>query len=238
MNRIIKLFPLLMLLFFFNVESKAQENAVPPLIQTFSGVFGVGMAESSPHFVTALSYEQTHGLFNSKKFRLGYGLRFGAFLRSNDLTYITAPYRLTKENMIDTLVISNPQNFSLNAALHIEYIFVPKFKAGFNIDVVGLSFGGERDATYVYSENDGTYPTSTTARPTTLSALLVGDNDWGQLFSEFYIGYAPTDKLWIKLGANMTFSEYTTAVSLNNDNNRFRYKGQFLFIGVSYSPFQ
>lgn len=238
MHRAIKLFPILIFIFLFNIQSQAQDDALPSLIKSFSGTFGMSMAESSPLFVSSLSYEQTHGLLKSKKLRLGYGLRFGAFLRSNDLTYITAPYRLTKENMIDTLVISNPQNFSLNAALHIEYIFVPKFKAGFNIDVVGLSFGGEKDATYLYSENDGNYPTSTTARPTTLSALLVGDNDWGQLFSEFYVGYAPTEKLWIKLGANMTFSEYTTALSLNNDNKRFRHKGQFLFIGVSYSPFQ
>jgi hypothetical protein len=237
MNRV-KNSLLLVFILALGFQLKAQETEISPLLQSFTGTFGVGMAESSPTFVWSLSYEQTHGLLKSKKLRLGYGLRFGAFMRSNDLTYITAPYRLTKDELIDTLVIANPQNFSLNAAFHLEYIFVPKFKAGFNIDVVGLSFGGQRDANYVYSGNDGGFPGQTTARPTTLSALLVGDNDWGQLFSEFYVAYAPTEKLWIKAGANMTFSEYTTAVELNNNNNRFRHKGQFLFLGISYLPFQ
>ena len=76
------------------------------------------------------------------------------------------------------------------------------------------------------------------AKPTTLSALLIGDRDWGQLGSEFFAAFAIIpNKLWVRAGMNFTFSEYTTNVMLTNENDRFRYKSLMGFLAVTYSPF-
>jgi len=196
----------------------------------------LGMGENSS-FSYALSWNTTYGLFSSNKFRLGYGVRFSGFTGS-DLNYITAPANLTGDDAtIDTLLVNSAHTMGLSALINLQYQFSPKFKLGFNIDAVGLGFGGSTNGQFISSANNGQYPETVEASPTSLNLLLGGDNDIGQLKSEFYVAYALSEKTWLRGGMDMTFSEYTTSRELTNSNDRFRSKPVLIFLAVSYNPF-
>ncbi len=217
--------------YFFSV--KAQETEIPKTIQAFDIAIGAGDGIYS----AGLSWNRTHGLLKSSKLRLGYGLRFSSFSGTN-LQYITAPAKLTaNEQTIDTLLINSPLNLGLNASIHIEYMFTPRLKGGFNIDAIGISFGSESATTFISTAHAGNFPVNPTARPTPFNVLLVGDNDIGYLKSEFFVAYAISEKFWIRGGLDMTFSEYTTEVKLAHENDRFRYKAMMFFLGLSFNPF-
>ena len=220
----------------FGPESMAQNKAIPASTQSY---FDLAAGAGNQVYSGALSYNRTHGLLESKKLRLGYGLRFSAF-SGNQLNYITAPAKLTKEAATtDTLNIKSPLSMGISATVNIEYLLSPKLRLGFNIDVVGLGFGSAQNSEFVSDENVAAkYPTSVNATPTSLNLLLVGDNDIGQLKSEFYIGYSLSEKLLLRAGLDMTFSEYTTAQILAQNNDRFRYKAMLFFAGVSFNPFK
>lgn len=213
--------------------SKADENPVPKTSQTFDLALGAG----SGMMAGALSWNRTHGIFAANKFRLGYGLRFSGMSGSNQF-FSTAPASLTSSpEKIDSISIASPMNLALNASIHIEYMFTPKLRLGFNIDAIGIGFGSKSNVDYISRNNDGSFPNTLEAKPNTLNALLVGDNDLGYLKSEFYVGYAISSKLSLRGGMDMTFGEYTTNQKLANDNNRFRIKPVMFFLGVSFNPF-
>lgn len=236
MKTILKVIPLCLGLLFAN-GLLAQENPMPLVHNNFDLSISAGPDNSSLNFGGNLSFYRDHGLLKSKKLRLGYGLRIGGFGGSR-LTYITAPARLTiDQSTIDTLMVQNPLSMYLNAAITAEYYIVKKFKVGFNIDLIGLGFGTKSDVSFISSENDGAYPTSLEAKPTTLNLLLIGDRDIGQVTSDFYVGYQFTDNIGMRAGLSFVFSEYTTDQVLTNDNDRFRYKAMMGFIALSYRPF-
>lgn len=196
------------------------------------GAFAIGAGVYSG----ALGIYRTHGLLENKRLRVGYGLRISSFVGSN-LDYITAPAKLTLADppLIDTFQIGNPATAGLSAGIHLGYFITPKFMIGFNIDAIGIGFGASTNGTFISSDNNGTYPQSVQAAPTSMNVLLVGDNDIGQLKSEFVLAYNIDEKWRIRVGGDFTFSEYTTASELTNQNDRFRYKAMMGFVGVSYT---
>ena len=213
----------------------AQQTPIPKTDQSFDLAVGFGENSQTSY---SLTWNKNYGLFSSKKLRLGYGIRFSGF-SGKQLDYITAPADLTGDDAtIDTLSMSKANTMALNAMINIQYQFHPKFKAGFNIDALGLGFGGEKDAMFISSENTGQFPQSLSASPTSFNALLGGDNDLGQLKSEFYVAYAVSTKTWLRAGADLTFSEYTTEQNLSYENDRFRNKAMLFFVAVSYNPFK
>lgn len=179
-------------------------------------------------FSHGLSWHQTHGFGSSNKFRLGYGLRFSG-LYGSDLKYSTAPADLASDAAkVDTLVVSSPTTMAVNGVIYLEYQFSRKFVAGFNIDALGVGFGSTSET----SARSGGKVID--AKPTSFNVLLVGNNDIGQLKSEFYAAYQIAPKWRLNAGFDLTFSEYTTSQKLRFDNDRFRHKANFIFIGASY----
>ncbi|MCC5917349.1 MAG: hypothetical protein JJU02_08470 [Cryomorphaceae bacterium] len=225
----------LILLLSLNTFTQAQMETpeVPKIQNGFDLAIGMGDGIYSG----ALMWQRTHGISGSNKWRLGYGVRFSGFTGSN-LTYITAPANLTSDDAtIDTLGVNDPLSMGFNAVIVIEYQFSSKLKAGFNIDALGLGFGRQSASTFISSDNDGSFTVANDASPTSFNLLLVGDNDIGQLKSEFYVGYAVSDRFWIRGGLDMTFSEYTTENTLAHNNDRFRFKAMMFFLGLTYAPF-
>ncbi len=213
---------------------QAQDSNIPKKESNIDLALGLGENSS---FSYALSWNTSYGLFSSNKFRLGYGVRFSGFTGS-ELNYITAPADLTgNDQTIDTLLVNSPHSMALSALVNIQYQFSPKFKLGFNIDAIGLGFGSTTDGRFISSENTGQYPENMEASPSSFNLLLGGDNDLGQIKSEFYIAYALSEKTWLRGGMDMTFSEYTTNQKLTHDNDRFRYKPMLIFLAISYNPF-
>jgi hypothetical protein len=194
----------------------------------------LSLGAGSGLFSGAIGAYRTHGLFASQKLRLGYGLRL-AGLGGSDLRYVSAPPELSQDaSKRDTLMVASALTMGLNAAIYAEYQFNAKFKVGFNIDALGLGFGSKSKTKFISSEI-GSLPAEPQAKPTSANLLLIGDNDIGHLRSEFYVGYAASEKIWLRGGLDMTFSEYTTTQKLTRDNDRFRHKAMAFFVALSYS---
>jgi hypothetical protein len=202
-------------------------------------------------FMNATSANKIFGLGQKKKFKLGFGLRGSSFF-GDRLHYTTAPAKITSgktgpavlfteniEENIDSLLLGSSQVNFLNIDVHLGYAFSPKFDIGFNIDVIGFSFGKNQTntATFISEGNNVSTPS---AKPTTFNILLISDNDRGSLNSEIFGRYWINDKIGIKLGASFAFAEYTTNTKVQTEpesNDRFRYKSFMGMLGITWRPF-
>ena len=121
---------------------------------------------------------------------------------------------------------------TLNLAINVGYRISPKFGVGFNIDAVGVSFGGKKEGSYI----NGNQGQATSAKPTSFNVLLIGNNDKGSLNSEFYLRYFIKEKFAIKLAYQYLFIEYTTDTKvqqLPEANDRFRNKASLFSLGIT-----
>ena len=185
-------------------------------------------------FSPALGISKNWGIGNKGRFKIGTGLRITNFSGS-DIDFITAPADLTiDEAKIDTLRLPSAAVTYVAIPIHLQYSFGEKLDIGFNIDVVGLTFGGEQTGTFTTTESGGLNNSIQTANPTSPNILLVGDNDRGSLNSELYARYWATEKLGIRAGLSFQFVEYTTDRELTFSNDRFRAKLMQPMVGVTY----
>ncbi|MCI0751501.1 MAG: hypothetical protein L0Y35_06660 [Flammeovirgaceae bacterium] len=203
----------------------------------------IGFAEKQ--FSLAAHYHHLWKFGKKEKLSLGLGVRATSYIAS-DQYYITAPAQLTsgstsplifftgiKEENIDTFLIESPQVNSLNLSIDIQYKIAPKLTAGFSIDALGFSFGGEKQGTYIR----GSYQQPEKAKPSSFNILLISDNDRGSLNSEIFAKYSIKENIALKLGAQFLFTEYTTSSKvqqLPSENDRFRRKSLLLGVGVVY----
>ena len=222
------------LLFILTTGLFAQGTLPSSTMSTAETAMDVAVAFGSNVSSQALGIHRTHGMGDSKRFRMGYGLRLSAF-RGENLDYITAPFALSSDPAtVDTLTLNAPFTAGLSVGIHLGYFVTPKLMLGFNIDALGVGFGSTDEGDFVSSDNDGSFPTTIEAMPTSSNVLLVGDNDIGQLKSEFVVAYNLNDTWRLRAGGDFTFSEYTTTEVLTNDNDRFRHKAFMAFVGASY----
>jgi hypothetical protein len=204
-------------------------------------------------FSPALSYTKMFGIGKSNRFKLGYGIRLTSFFSNTATDFRTAPAKLTSNSAsfvalfsddivanIDTFKLKTVQSNALNISINLQYAFSQKLEVGFNIDALGVTFGGKQTGDIVSVRNkrkfvDGT--TQSMASPSGLNVLLVSDSDIGSLNSELYGRYWVSDKIGIRAGMSFQFVEYMADknVKVNTDeNNRWRYKSLLPMIAVSY----
>jgi hypothetical protein len=206
-----------------------------------TGAFGEGSTSMT------LGFSHLYGFGSSRRFKVGYGVRLSSFFGS-DRKFTAAPpdlasqdnpqYFRTGKGMFGAngQSDSKSQSNAVNLGLYTEYSITENILVGFNIDVVGFSFGAKKDG-IVYDETsvDGlTIISNTSAKPTSFNALLVGDNDRGTLNSEFWIGYRIASNVMVKGAFSYLFTEYTTEGQYQDSNDRFRYKAAQGAVGVSY----
>ena len=200
---------------------------------------GRGGAGGKTIFSGALSWYRLHPVALKKRFAIGYGIRYTGAVAQNG-EYVTAPAKVSEGNFfkkqneakLDTLVLPNSQVHALNASIVLSYTFSKKFKAGFNIDVLGFSFGGKQTGVFQAS-SEGRAESTEEAKVTNLNLLLTGDYDWGSLNSELYVKYFINEKMALRLGLSFLFTEYTTTRKLTFDNDRFRLKTLSPMIGFA-----
>ncbi len=113
-----------------------------------------------------------------------------------------------------------------------NYRIKRKFELGFNIDLVGYSFGADQNTNFI--SNGISVPVVASANSPT--ALLVGPNDLGMIRAEFSVGYWVNDNFLIRAGISSLNTEYKTATELQAGNVRFRQNSQLPFIAITYSP--
>ena len=193
---------------------------------------GGGIGSSIGSINVALHKNWTLG--KKDKFIIGTGVRFTSFFGTN-VNFTTAPADLAGDNKnIDTLFAPSPSISSLNALINLGYRLNSKLEVGFNIDVIGISFGTKGTPTFISNGKK----TATTANPTSTNILLVGDNDKGSLNSQLYVKYEVSKDIGIKLAYQYLFNELTTETKIQtfpSVNDRFRQKSTMVFVGISYS---
>jgi hypothetical protein len=215
----------------------------------------LSISGASGEFSGALSWAHVNTLTKRiPRLKVGYGIRFTTFVAANKF-FVTAPAKYTSpvqniftifsetiEQNIDTITTPTANTNSLNAAIYLEYAIAKRFDVGFNIDVVGFSFGPEKTFNVLSSSYDPNQSPVQTGSPTRLNLLLSSDNDIGSLNSEFFVRYWLKDNIALRLGFTFLFSEYRTSENLSFDNgriinDRYRYKAGMPLIGLTYKPY-
>lgn len=210
-------------------------------VNEWQGTVGIGGSEAT----VSVLYGHDWEFGKRKQFAVGVGGRITSYFGANRI-YRTAPAKLTSgetgllvifkpdiEANIDTLILKSPQVNSINAFVNLRYSFSDKFQVGFNIDLIGFSFGGSTRGTYINGAQGG----MDNAKPSSFNVLLTSDNDLGSLNSELYAKYYLNDRWGLKAGAQFHFTEYTTdskIQQLPEPNDRFRRKSLLLALGVTY----
>lgn len=192
-----------------------------------TGAFG----ESSTSLT--LGFSHLYGFGSSRRFKLGYGVRLSSFFGSNR-EFTAAPADLASEDNPESFFVESSQSNAINLGLYTDYSITENVLIGFNIDLIGFSFGSEKDGLVEIQEPiNASVPDK--GKPTSFNALLIGNNDIGTLNSEFWIGYRIASNLMVRGGFSYLFVEYTTEGQYQEDNDRFRYKAAQGMVGVSYT---
>jgi hypothetical protein len=207
---------------------------------TNKGNADIAFAAGKGIFSTGLSYYRLHPVALKKKFSIGYGVRFTSYFGVEG-NYITAPASVSEGNFfkpqnklkLDTLVLDNGQVNSINAAIYLVYNINSRLIAGFNIDVIGGSFGKKQTGTFK-SYEQGFAKSIETGKVANFNLLLTGDYDLGNLNSEVYLMYFLNEKIAVRGGLSFLFSEYITDRKLAFDNDRFRRKTLSGLVALTY----
>ncbi len=193
---------------------------------SFTGAIGSGEGSVSADFFHLWK------LGNAGKLEAGIGVRLSAYFGS-DQYYSSAPANLASdEDKTDSVRFASAQVSALNLAVNFGYRLSTRIGLGFNIDVLGFSFGGQKDGTYI----NGSQSLNTTAKPSSFNVLLVGNNDHGMLNSEFYGRYFFSERIAVKVAFQYLFTEYTTDTPVQQQpesNDRFRNKSEMFSIGIT-----
>ncbi len=233
----------LLVLLLSSFSLKAQEPKKTDIQNIADLSFGLGSKQAN----IAASYIHLWGIDKKQKLKIGIGGRFTSSF-ATDKYYKTADARLTSgktgpavlfaDDMpqnIDSFFVGNTQINSLNISFNSEYSFSKKLSVGFNIDLLGFSFGASKYGTYI---NNGK-TSIVSSNPTSFNALLISDNDIGSLNSELFISYKLNKKWSLKGGTSFLFNEYKTNTKVQQmngiSNDRFRYKSLYALVGVSYN---
>lgn len=191
---------------------------------------GVGLGKGS--FSPVVGVNKNYYLGKKDKIVVGYGLRYTGFL-GKQIYFTSAPNALAIDlTKTDSLYAPSPSIHALNLLINLGYKINDKFQVGFNIDAVGASFGPEGTPKFVSNGKE----TATTAKPTAVNVLLVGNKDKGSLNSLLYLQMNVNQKISVRLAYQLLFNELTTSTKIQTvpeANDRFRVKSRQGFVGVN-----
>lgn len=227
------------------LKGYGQTKLTSPKLQLADLAVTVGESQGS----AAASYVHNWVIGKNKKWELGYGVRLTSYFGTKK-DFITAPARLARsttfpfaivfadqlEKNFDTLSVQRPFTNSLNFTANFGYKLNNRLTAGFNIDLVGFTFG--RTSAAVLTSN-GVTQTEAAAKPSHFNLLLTGDNDLGSLNSEFFLRYQLNQRWYLRAVYQFLFVEYKTGSVKQTAPDgtlvdRFRNKANNFGLGVSY----
>jgi len=245
-----KQLPCIFLLLFFATGHGVAQRLTPlerlPRINRFSDLTGtIGSSQGT----AAVSYVYNWRLGKARKWEMGLGMRWTSYFGTRR-DFTTAPGKLARSTTIpfiivfagqetqnwDTLTVQKAFVNSVNLSANFGYNFDTKWSAGFNIDLIGLSFGLKGNGVLT---SNGVTANEPHAKPANFNVLLTGDNDFGSLNSEFFLKYKWSPHWGIKAVYGFYFAEYkTTAVKQVAPDgtvvDRFRNKANTLGLGISW----
>jgi len=226
----------------FGQEKKQDKNETPKL-----NLIDFSIGAGSQQFNFSGSFVHYWQVGKKKKLQLGIGGRLTSSF-ATDKYFTTANAKLTSGKTgpgvlfaddipanIDSFFVGKTQINSLNISFNSEYTLSKKLSVGFNIDLLGFSFGASKNGTYINNGKNSIVG----SKPTSFNVLLISDNDIGSLNSEFFIRYKLNNKWSLRGGTSFLFNEYKTNTKVQQtngiSNDRFRYKSLYALVGVSYN---
>jgi hypothetical protein len=219
---------LLCLFFFISSVTATQAQQSLKSKQYVDLTLSVGSGQTN----IASGYFKDWNIGKKQKFYIGTGFRVSGAFGKNQ-TFKSAPAKLASNNAnIDSLLSTSTRTYAMNLLLNFGYHLSSKVDIGFNIDLIGISFGSSGNLIFKSNNN----LTSTTGKPTGMNLLLVGNNDRGTLNSEFYCRYQLNNKWGVKLAMQHFFTELTTPSKLQvlpEQNDRFRNITNLFSIGIA-----
>ncbi|MFM7486086.1 MAG: hypothetical protein ACKO13_04095 [Cytophagales bacterium] len=172
------------------------------------------------------------GIGKAKRIALGTGARFTSFFASQQ-NFTSAPASLAGDpNKADTLFICSVQANSLNLAIYLGCKLGDKIRLGFNLDVIGFSFGGKQTGEFLANYT----AQNSLSIPTPFNILLINNNDRGMLNSDFFLRYCIDNRWSVKVAYQHLFVEYTTdskIQTISAANDRFRIKTNMFSFGLA-----
>lgn len=198
----------------------------------------------------AASYVYIWKIGKQQKIETGIGARWTTYFGTKKDFLTAGPAKKTRasttpfliffagqqEKNFDTLTVQRPLTNSLNLTINLGYNLSGKWYAGFNIDLIGFTFG--RKGSAILTSN-GKTTNEPNAKPASFNVLLTGDHDRGTLNSEFFVRYKLKERWTLKGVYQFIFIEYETETmkqtfSDGSTNNRFRNKANNFGIGIAY----
>ncbi len=225
----------LLVVFTFLLTQKvtAQENKSSRLASSYAEL-GFGLNGTAN--VLSAGFYRTWTLSKSKFFwkniYLGSGFRLNGFGGKN-VYFVSSRPQLYKTKDEDSIRAPAPAIYSINTFLNLGYNFTSKWQAGFDIDVFGFSFGPNGSPTFISNGQEQVAEVN----PTKINVLGVNANNFGSLLSNIYVRYQFTTKWGARLTYQKSYAEITTEEVLQTEpgiNQRFRYVGRLIGLGVSY----
>ena len=213
----------------------------------FADITGtVGNSQGS----AAMAYVYNWKIGKKEKIEIGVGARLTTYFGTKKDFLTAGPAKKTRtsttpfliffagqqEENFDTLTVQRPLTNSLNFTVNLGYNFSRRWYGGFNIDLVGFSFG--RKGSAILTSNGAT-SIEPNAKPVAFNVLLTGDHDRGSLNSEFFVKYNLQGRWSLKAVYQFIFVEYETEAQKQNfsdgsTNNRFRNKANNFGLGLAY----
>ncbi|MFT3908147.1 MAG: hypothetical protein QM737_01875 [Ferruginibacter sp.] len=229
----------------FAISAQAQKKATH--VNQFVDLTGtVGNSQGT----VAAAYVRNWKFGKHERLEAGLGLRWSTYF-GTQTAFTTAPAKLARTNTTpfliffagqrtdyhDTLTVQRPLTNSLNVTINLGYNFSKKWNAGFNIDLIGFTFGR---TTSSILQSYGATKTESTTKPATFNVLLTGDHDYGSLNSEFFLKYKLNERWGIKAVYQFIFIEYKTenikqTAPDGTMVDRFRNKANNFGLGASYN---
>ncbi len=196
---------------------------------------GLGFAKNEQIFTTGYYKNWNLGKSNkkSKKVFIGTGVRFFGFFGKSTF-FTSAPPSLYGTVNEDSLFAPKPALYAINTFINFGFDISTALQVGFNLDVVGFSFGPTGSPSFITNGNS----TTTKASPTKLNALLISANDIGTLNGGLYVRYKLKDKFGVRLSYHTLFTELKTTQKVQTNpiqNDRFRHGSNPIGFGFTYA---
>lgn len=197
---------------FLAAPVRAQTASVPSRYATVLDL--TGAVGPTLGYASAAAW-RLRGLGANGRFQLGLGLRASHYFADRNLL----DNQTTSGGAV--IQVRNPRLTSLNAAFQLRARVAGPLQVGFNLDVLGVSFGPGRPLEAPAAGQEA-------VRPVRGNVLLGGARDRGSLNSEFYVAVALPRGLGIRAGWSHLVTAYQT------DADRYRRFRNLAALGLSY----
>ena len=184
--------------------------------------------------LASLQWDKLFPIALRKRIKIGFGTRMNVVNYWNKDFFTAPPQRIAGAGF-DTLSMLHQTAYFFNLQFLAEVALMKWWDIGMNIDLVGASWGPKAEGLY-YSYATGDSATSQNASAENLNLMLFGHNDFGNLNSQFYMRFWPSNNVCVKAGMSLATLTNITDIPLNNGNTRFNAGSYMGFLSLCWTP--